>query len=1022
MQISVGYARRASRGVMALEGLWRNDRISRQADRRLAKGGDVSFSRISTLELPRIHLRGTQAQTRLSVRFHLGESEGGLGRSRGRCLSPRSSSELVGRLRVSPPSSVSAGFLPRPASRTFVNLSRSRLFSPSSHLPAFNFVRRTGSSFLRAHGEDLARDGKAGDWKETSHPCRTEREAGGTVLRRRNPEINGGLEKELNALFRVRALPRGGRTEGLEGRLVEGSRCQDTPRLCMRIPDEAFCLFRPLAHLPTAESWSLTRFSSTRFSTFRPSASSSPASCFPTSSSSSSSSSQSSGAPSSSSPPSPASPFSSSSPYPPPPSPPSSSSSPSPSFPVSSFSSFTPSWAPLSPPSFSGLPPHVDSDLHDPRMSPLPVHHLGLKTPFRSPPGSFSPYTHPPGLRPPASPPVLSSASPCLPPSSSQSYPQSYPQSSSPSASSPPASSPSSSSPQPPFFSHENFLLDTRGSAAAAAAATAALESISRAEKLLAVAGEAAAARALHAARENWEKMANRSSGSGDVDELRQALLLQVAAAETKAAEDALKRAGAFGGASQPPPSRRDLWLLSLSSSLPFVGFGLVDNCIMIVAGDLFDTTLCVTLGLTTMAAAALGNWISDLMGLWLGSRIEALSSRILPIPKPSLTPEQRESPICRKHYYIGTGIGISIGCLLGMAPLLFLDTQEGERRKQQREQARVLHSEVAAALQNYLQAEHVVLYLLDSRDNAFYTLVDGQRVCVPSHSGTPGVVFETGKLISWEGRHVKDNRKTPEPLPEREKSVSLSSLSSLLVASPLCAVINDNSGDRSPASSPSALPSSPSSPACFASLPDNGGETVEVEDAKRRQVETPALLSAFSAFWRRARRQESQNGGTEDAETETNGRASPEEKKRAGERSPTKVSEADGEKTLQAKTGNETHEIGEDVLPLPGVHTPARASEVRHVLAAPVFGFEGNIIGVIEVINPVGRARFSREDRDFLISICPHIAVEIEGHHHLTKILELCRKQVASREKATPVREHEDKRSLELQTDASLY
>ncbi|KEP63950.1 UNVERIFIED_CONTAM: hypothetical protein HHA_236510 [Hammondia hammondi] len=890
MQISVGCARRASRGVVALGGPWRNSRISRQTARRLARGGGVSFSLVSTLELPRIHLRGSQAQKRLSVRFRVGESEGERGRPRGRCLSPRSSSELVRRLRVSPPSSVSAGFLPRPASRAFVNLLRARLLSANSHLPAFNFVWRAGSSLPRAHGENLARGGRAGDWKETSHPCRTEGETGGSVLRRRNPQINDGREKELTALLGVRVFSREGRKEGLESRLVGGSRCQDTPRLWMHITDEAFCLFRPLARLPTAVSWSLTRFSSTRFSTCRPSASS-PTSCLPTSSSSSSSSSQSSAAPSSSSSPSPASPFSSSSsssPSPPPPS----SSSPSPPFPVSSFSSFTPSWAPLPPPSFSGLPPYVDSDLHDPRMSPLPVHHLGLKTPFRSPPGSSSPHTHPPGLPPPASPPFLSSASPCLPPSSS-------PQSSSPSSSSPP---PSSSSPQPPFFSHESFLLDTRGCAAAAAAAAAALESISRAEKLLAVAGEAAAARAIHAARENWEKMANRSSGPGDVDELRQALLQQVAAAETKAAEDALKRAGAFGGASQPPPSRRDLWLLSLSSSLPFVGFGLVDNCIMIVAGDLFDTTLCVTLGLTTMAAAALGNWISDLMGLWLGSRIEALSSRILPIPKPSLTPEQRESPICRKHYYIGTGIGISIGCLLGMAPLLFLDTQEGERRKQQREQARVLHSEVAAALQNYLQAEHVVLYLLDSRDNAFYTLVDGQRVCVPSHVGTPG------------------------------------------------------------------------------------------------------------------------NGGTGDGETETDGRASPEEKKRTGERSPPKVSKADGEKTLQAKTGSEAHDIGEDVLPLPGVHTPARASEVRHVLAAPVFGFEGNIIGVIEVINPVGRARFSREDRDFLISICPHIAVEIEGHHHLTKILELCRKQVASREKATPVRELEDKRRLESQTDASLY
>lgn len=36
--------------------------------------------------------------------------------------------------------------------------------------------------------------------------------------------------------------------------------------------------------------------------------------------------------------------------------------------------------------------------------------------------------------------------------------------------------------------------------------------------------------------------------------------------------------------------------------------------------GDYIDTTLGVTLGISTMAAAALGNWISDLSGIGYGT------------------------------------------------------------------------------------------------------------------------------------------------------------------------------------------------------------------------------------------------------------------------------------------------------------------------------------------------------------------------------------------------------------------
>ena len=41
--------------------------------------------------------------------------------------------------------------------------------------------------------------------------------------------------------------------------------------------------------------------------------------------------------------------------------------------------------------------------------------------------------------------------------------------------------------------------------------------------------------------------------------------------------------------------------------------------------GDYIDTTLGATLGISTMAAAALGNWISDLSGIGYGMKCSKL-------------------------------------------------------------------------------------------------------------------------------------------------------------------------------------------------------------------------------------------------------------------------------------------------------------------------------------------------------------------------------------------------------------
>jgi hypothetical protein len=40
-----------------------------------------------------------------------------------------------------------------------------------------------------------------------------------------------------------------------------------------------------------------------------------------------------------------------------------------------------------------------------------------------------------------------------------------------------------------------------------------------------------------------------------------------------------------------PEPSRYDLRLVAINTAIPFVGFGIMDNSILIIAGDAIDTS-----------------------------------------------------------------------------------------------------------------------------------------------------------------------------------------------------------------------------------------------------------------------------------------------------------------------------------------------------------------------------------------------------------------------------------------------
>ncbi|TPP65000.1 Transmembrane protein 65 [Fasciola gigantica] len=111
--------------------------------------------------------------------------------------------------------------------------------------------------------------------------------------------------------------------------------------------------------------------------------------------------------------------------------------------------------------------------------------------------------------------------------------------------------------------------------------------------------------------------------------------------------------------------------IIYIANGLPFIGFGFLDNAIMIVAGEYIDLTFASLFGLSTMAAAGLGNLVSDICGLGLAGYVERFSTK-MGFVVPPLTSEQHKCRSTRTATILGRCTGITIGCLLGLFPLLF--------------------------------------------------------------------------------------------------------------------------------------------------------------------------------------------------------------------------------------------------------------------------------------------------------------------------------------------------------------
>lgn len=118
-------------------------------------------------------------------------------------------------------------------------------------------------------------------------------------------------------------------------------------------------------------------------------------------------------------------------------------------------------------------------------------------------------------------------------------------------------------------------------------------------------------------------------------------------------------------------PSTAALRMVFLASAIPFVGFGFLDNAIMLVAGEEIDNMFGLRLGLSTLASAGLGNAVADVIGVGAAKYIEQVVRWFPWVKDPKLSKYQKAMPVTQRAKLSGAMLGVLCGCLLGLTPIV---------------------------------------------------------------------------------------------------------------------------------------------------------------------------------------------------------------------------------------------------------------------------------------------------------------------------------------------------------------
>ena len=251
--------------------------------------------------------------------------------------------------------------------------------------------------------------------------------------------------------------------------------------------------------------------------------------------------------------------------------------------------------------------------------------------------------------------------------------------------------------------------------------------------------------------------------------------------------KSALGRVQAGAVSEMIPLSLQQKFRLTLESGIPFVGFGFIDNSGMLIFGDQIDMSLGVTFSLSALASAALGNMISDVLGISLGSTIAAWAGR-LGLPAANLTLEQSMSRSARRWRQFGSTIGVIIGCLLGMFPLLFIDSKRTHRLKRHKAFNDLFGAAISfVGSEEALGGESASLFVVDRAKNELWTRASKELdtdVRIPLNVGLAGLCATTGLPVN-----VQDAYKDPSFSPKVDMRTGIKT------RSVLCTPIFDRHG-----------------------------------------------------------------------------------------------------------------------------------------------------------------------------------------------------------------------------------
>eukprot|EP00051_Salpingoeca_urceolata_P017425 m.237066 g.237066 ORF g.237066 m.237066 type:complete len:324 (-) comp18949_c0_seq8:130-1101(-) len=217
-------------------------------------------------------------------------------------------------------------------------------------------------------------------------------------------------------------------------------------------------------------------------------------------------------------------------------------------------------------------------------------------------------------------------------------------------------------------------------------------------------------------------------------------------------------RQGASANAEQP--TGRQLRIRALQAAVPMIGFGFMDNLVMIQAGDLIDSTLGVAFGLPTLIAAAFGQVFSDLAGVLFGGTVDAAVAR-MGLPQAGLSAVQDNMRITRLASTGGAAVGVVFGLALGMSSLLFMDLEKNERLKRARELSTIFDTVLSHGCQ-VIKADRATLFLVDEGARELWSRQTVQSqpdvlIRMDATLGLAGMAMQTRSVVNVADAYIHD-------------------------------------------------------------------------------------------------------------------------------------------------------------------------------------------------------------------------------------------------------------------------